>query len=356
MRKLRWGIMSTASVARDSVIPAIRESETGVVSAIASRDIRKSGQTAEGIGGAVRAYGNYEDLLEDPEIDAVYIPLPNHLHAKWSIAALKAGKHVLCEKPGALSAIQFEKVLSAAESTGKHYAEALMYRYHPQFKEVKQRIRKGAIGELRLIRACFTCNSADSQGNIRFREEWGGGALYDLAEYPLSAARWLTGEEPEAVTVHASYSEAHGGVDMSASGLVEFPGGVSLLFDCGLWAEERRCLEIVGSEGRIELPHAFSGKEQSGYFLYKGRETTEARERPLNAYVLEIDHFGQVVLEGRQPDFTASDALKNLRLLDACRQSALQKRRIKLETGRETRKPQALRTKTSLGLVSKKMK
>ncbi|ANS73926.1 oxidoreductase [Paenibacillus yonginensis] len=332
MRKLRWGIMGTASVARDSVIPAIRESETGIVGAVASRDLRKSRKLAQELGGAIKAYGHYEELFEDPEIEAVYIPLPNHLHAEWSIAAMQAGKHVLCEKPGALTAGQFAEVLSVSETTGKHYAEALMYRHHPQFKEVRQRIRQGAIGELRLIRGCFTCSSSEAQGNIRFRQEWGGGALYDLAEYPLSAARWLTGREPEAVTVHAVYSDAHGGVDMTASGLVEFPDGVSLLFDCGLWSEERRCLEIVGSEGRIEIPHAFSGKEQSGYFLYKGMETSESRERPLNAYVLEIDHFGRIVLEGKQPDFTAADALANLRLLDACRRSAREKRRIVLET------------------------
>ncbi|WP_338044386.1 Gfo/Idh/MocA family oxidoreductase [Paenibacillus pinistramenti] len=328
--KLKWGIMGTASVARDSVIPAVRESETGIVAAVASRNLDKSRRLAEQ-SGAEKAYGSYNELLQDPEVDAVYIPLPNHLHAEWSIAAMQAGKHVLCEKPAALNAGQARRILETARSTGMHFSEGLMYRYHPQLKEVRNRIRGGEIGELRLIRACFTCCSSHTSSNIRFQREFGGGALYDLAEYPLSAARWMTGLEPEAVTVHAVHSEGYGEVDMAASGLVEFPGGVSLLFDCGLWSEERRCLEIVGSRGRIEVPHAFSGKEQSGYSLYREGEQTESREEPLNAYVLEIDHFGRCVLEGAEPDFAASDALANLLLLDACRLSADERRRVTLD-------------------------
>ncbi|WP_223066713.1 Gfo/Idh/MocA family protein [Paenibacillus caui] len=327
--KLRWGVIGCASIAQECVMPAIRKSETGILAALASRSLKKSKDIAEQFG-VEKAYGSYGELLSDPDIDAVYIPLPNHLHCEWSIAAAQAGKHVLCEKPAALNAGEAAAMVNAAHNADVKFAEALMYRHHPQLKEIRERIQAGIIGELRLIRASFTCSSVSQTGNIRFHKETGGGALYDLGEYPLSAARWMTGTEPYAVTVYAQYSKAHGGVDMMASGLVEFPGGLSLLFDCGLWAEERRSIELVGSKGRIVMPFAFSGMEQSGYELYRDGEQVESRELPMNAYVLEIDHFGKSVLEGKPLDFPPEDAVANLRLLDACRRSALENRRVVL--------------------------
>lgn len=326
---IKWGILGSASIARDNVIPAIHKSSNGTAYAIASRDITKSKAAAREFG-IPKAYGSYEQLLADPEVDAVYIPLPNHLHAHWTIAAAKAGKHILCEKPGAINQAEAALMVEAVRKAGVHFAEALMYRHHPLLHELKMRVRDGLIGELRLIRASFTCSSKLDQKNIRFRKSYGGGALYDLGDYPLSAARFLTGAEPEAVTVHAGFSEQHEDVDMMASGLAEFANGVALLFDCGLWAEERRSMELVGSEGRVVIPVAFSGQKQSGYTVYRSGEAAETREQPMNSYVLEIEHFGSVVQNGEDPLFQPEDMVQNLRLLDACQTSAREKRRIVL--------------------------
>lgn len=328
-KTLRWGVLGTAAIARERIMPAIRESGNGVLAAIASRSKAKSKAAAAKFGIA-KAYGSYEALLRDPDIDAVYIPLPNHLHAEWSIAAARAGKHVLCEKPAALHAAEAAAMVEAARKANVHLAEALMFRHHPLLAELKRRLQSGAIGELRLIRASFTCSGGLSANDIRFHRRFGGGALYDLAEYPLSAARWLTGAEPEAITVHAVRSADYGQVDMMASGLAEFPGGVSLLFDCGLWAEERRSLELVGSRGRIEMPVVFSGINQSGYTLYQDGRQIQTRKRPQSSYRLEIEDFGATVLEGKPPLLPPEDIVVNSRLLEACQISARKQKRVEL--------------------------
>ena len=328
-QKLRWGIMGCAQIATGSVMPAIAESESSVIQGIASRGLEKSTAVAAEFG-VDKAYGSYEELLRDDEIDAVYIPLPNHLHREWVIRAAEAGKHVLCEKPIALNSREAAEMVQACNKAGVHLAEAYMYRHHPRISELRQLISDGAIGELRSIRGTFTYNDAEDHTNIRFRSDWGGGSLYDVGCYPLSAARMLYGLEPEAVTVHAIFSPEHDNVDMMASGLVEFPGGLSLIFDCGMWAYNRQFLEITGTEGRIEVPMPFNAREEDADFsLYSGGEVRIVKATGANPYIQQVDHFAAAVFGG-QPLYKAEDSISNMILIENCLRSAKERARISI--------------------------
>lgn len=331
-QKLRWGIMGCAQIATGSVMPAIQESETGIIQAVASRGLDKSSAVAEEFGVA-QAYGSYEELLADPEVDAVYIPLPNHLHREWVIRAAEAGKHVLCEKPIALNSQEAAEMVEACRKAGVHLAEAYMYRHHPRIAEVQEIIASGEIGDLRSIRGTFTYNDARDTSNIRFKSAWGGGSLYDVGCYPLSAARLLFGAEPEAATVQAIFSPEHDNVDMMASGLVEFPGGVSLIFDCGMWAYNRQLLEVLGTEGRIELPMPFNARfDDAEFFVYSGGEVRRARATGANPYVCQADNFAAAVF-GAAPVIAAEDPVLNMALIETCLASARTRQRISLKQG-----------------------
>ncbi len=328
--KLRWGIAGCAGIAVNAVMPAIQSSETGVIHAVASRNSDKSRKTAEKFG-VSRSYGSYEELMADSEVDAVYIPLPNHLHREWAIRAAEAGKHVLCEKPLALTARQAEEMAEACAKAGVHLAEAFMYRHHPRIAQIRQIVDRGEIGSLRAVRGAFTFNNSGDMKNIRYRKEWGGGSLYDVGCYPLSAALLIVGREPEAATVHAMFSPEHDNVDMMASGLVEFPDGIALTFDCGMWTAGRQTLEIVGSEGRILVPYAFlTGSDNAGFEVHRSGEVQQVQADGVNAYQCEIDEFARVVAGEKEPTFPAEDAIRNMRLLEACLQSAHRRERILL--------------------------
>lgn len=329
-KKLRWGIIGCAGIAIRSVIPGIMLSQTGEVAAIASRDEEKVKSTAGSLGIPV-AYSSYEALLEDDSIDAVYIPLPNHLHKEWTIRAAEAGKHVLCEKPFALNAAEAEEMVAACGKAGVHLAEAFMYRHHPRYDRVKEIIESGEIGTIRGIHGTFTFNASGAKGNVRFHRHMGGGALYDIGCYPFSAARYILGKEPVAATVQAFFSPEHGDVDMMASGLVEFPDSIGLTFDCAMWASGRNTLEILGTEGRIYLPSAFvaAPDQASAFSVFVGGEQREETFQPVNQYALQADDFAQAVWGG-QPRFAPEDAVHNMKILDACLQSADQRIRVQL--------------------------
>lgn len=327
--KLRWGIMGCAQIATGSVMPAIQESETGVIRAVASRGLEKSSSVAAGFG-IEQAYGSYEELLADPEVDAVYIPLPNHLHCEWVIRAAEAGKHVLCEKPIALNSREAAEMVEACRKAGVHLAEAYMYRHHPRIAELQEIIASGEIGELRSIRGTFTYNDAEDTSNIRFKSAWGGGSLYDVGCYPLTAARLLFGAEPEAVTVQAMFSPEHDNVDMMASGLVEFPGGRGLIFDCGMWAYNRQLLEVLGTEGRIEVPMPFNARfDDAEFFVYGSGEPRRVEAFGANPYVQQADHFATAVFTGK-PWIAAEDPVLNMKLIESCLESARRRERIRM--------------------------
>jgi xylose dehydrogenase (NAD/NADP) len=328
--KLRWGILGCAAIADRAVIPAIQASETGELLGIASRDESKARNKAEQFN-IPRFYGSYEALIADPDIDAVYIPLPNHLHKQWTIAAAKAGKHILCEKPLALNAEEAQEMVDACKEAGVHLAEAFMYRHHPRIARVKEIIASGEIGEVRGIHGAFTFNGVANKGDIRFVKEWGGGSIFDVGCYPLSAARLIMGVEPEAVTVHALFSPEYGDVDMMASGLVEFPGNVALTFDCGMWANFRNELEIVGTEGTIVLKPSFlPSVENDDIKIQSGDSTRIEGPYGVEAYVAQSDQFARTVWGEEQPAYSAQDSVSNMKLLEACVASARARERVVL--------------------------
>ncbi|MBB3109554.1 putative dehydrogenase [Paenibacillus phyllosphaerae] len=326
-QKLRWGILGCAGIAKRAVIPGIGQSETGIVTAIASRDLAKSQETAAQLN-IPTAYGSYEELLADDQIDAIYIPLPNHLHMEWSIKAMEAGKHVLCEKPIALNAQEAQRMADTAKSAGVHLAEAFMYRYHPCYDRIKDIIASGEIGQLRGLHGTFTFNNAGDSKNVRYKREWGGGSLYDVGCYPISAARLILGEEPQAASVHALLSPEHDNVDMMAAGILEFSNGVALSFDCGMWAAFRNTLEILGTEGRIELPSAFLG---ANFFVHTKDGVREEQQPTLNQYALQADDFARVVWGQQEARFTPEDAVANMKVIDACLESAYTRSRVTIQ-------------------------
>lgn len=326
-RKLKFGILGCAKIATGAVIPGIQASQVCDVVAIASRDETKAKTTAEKLGIAL-SYGAYEDLLTNDEIDAVYIPLPNHLHKEWAIRAAEAGKHVLCEKPIALNADEARQMVDAARKANVKLAEALMYRHHPRYDLMKQIVADGEIGEIRGIHGTFTFNNATDSTNVRYQRAMGGGSIYDVGCYPISAARMILDAEPEAVTVQAFFSPDHDEVDMMASGLVEFPKSVSLTFDCGMWADFRNTLEILGTTGRIEVPNAFVGNPN--FFVISKGERREVEIPQLNQYTLQADCFARSVLHDEPLTFAETDAVNNMRVIDACLRSAREHVRVVL--------------------------
>jgi len=323
MQKLRWGILGCASIAKWSVIPGIRLSEHNEVKAIASRSIETAQATAAELQIPI-AYGSYEEMLADPDLDVIYIPLPNHLHKEWSIKAARSGKHVLCEKPIALNSVEAAEMARVAKEENIIMAEAFMYRYHPRYKLIKQMIADGEIGEVRHIRGGFTFNNGASTDNVRYVKEWGGGSLYDVGCYPISAARYILEREPIATTVQAMFSEKHGGVDMMASGLLEFSDDVALVFDCGMWAAPRSPLEIIGTDGIIELPNAFLSHTEEGSYFYvrKGDEVQEIKTPYYNSYALQADAMARTIRGEVVQQFPLEDAVANMKVLEACLQSA----------------------------------
>jgi len=326
---VRWGILGCAGIAKRAVIPGIQASETGTVVAIASRDAENARQTALQMG-IPRWHGSYEALLADDQVDAVYIPLPNHLHREWTIRAAGAGKHVLCEKPAALDATQTLERVKACEAAGVKFAEAFMYRHHPRYQRILHIIASGEIGELRGLHATFTFNNAGASENIRFHTEMGGGSLYDVGCYPISVARFLFNREPKSASVSAMFSSEHGGVDMMASGLLEFPGAVALTFDCGMAAAGRNTLEILGADGRIEVPYAFLGA--SDFWVWHRGERSAETFADLNPYSLQADDFGRSIAGGGPMAFEPMDAVRNMDALDACLRAARERRRVAVAT------------------------
>ena len=327
-QRLRWGVLGCADIAIRKVIPGMQKSQKNSVIALASRSQEKAAATAARLGIA-RAYGSYEELLADPDVDAVYIPLPNHLHKEWTIRAAQAGKHVLCEKPIALSAAEAREMVEACANRGVLLAEAFMYRHHPRYERIVQLVRNGEIGAIRGIHATFTFNNAADLGNVRYRRDWGGGSLYDVGCYPISAARLILGDEPVAATAVGFTSSQHDDVDMMVSGLVEFPKRIGLTFDCAMWAAPRNTLEILGSDGRIEVVNAFVGEDMSFQVITSHGERVEAFPS-FDPYTLQADDFAEAVLTGAPLRFQPVDAIANMRVIDACLQSMASCQRIEI--------------------------
>ena len=317
---LRWGILSTADIAIDKVIPAIGSAARCEVVAIASRDLRR----AQGVASELRigrALGAYDDLLADPDVDAVYIPLPNDLHAEWTIAAARAGKHVLCEKPLATTASDAERMIEACEAEGVVLMEAFMYRLHPTWEAVAAMVASGRIGELRTVQSWFSYFN-DDPSDIRNRVEAGGGALYDIGCYAVNLSRMLFGAEP--VRIQGSVTrDPDMDVDVLTTGILEFRDGVAT-FTCSIRAEPDQRVHVYGTAGRIsfEIPFNIPPDLPTRVFVTAGgdppvRPATEVLTfGPSNPYAIQAERFAAAVLEGTPVPIPPSDAVGNLRVIE----------------------------------------
>ena len=318
--KLRWGVISTANIGRWAVNPAIQASSNGELVAVASRNADDARAFADA-GGIPTAYGSYEALLEDEGIDAVYIPLPNSMHLPWTIRAAEAGKHVLCEKPLALSASECDEMDAAAGENGVTLMEAFMYRFHPRTERVIELVRSGGLGDLKLIHAAFTFRLT-RRDNIRLMPDLGGGSLMDVGCYCVNVSRTLAGAEPVEVQATAFFGDT--GVDEEMAGTLYFPGGVVAQFDCALTMERREVCEVAGTEAWLQVPAAFlPGGDDVAFHEHRGRgEVVEHRVDGADEYQLMVEHFADCVLQGRPPRYDATEAAANMRVIEALYRSA----------------------------------
>jgi predicted dehydrogenase len=325
VRKVKWGVLGVAKIATEKVIPAMQRGEASEIAAIASRDLGKAKAAADKLGIA-RAFGSYEELLADGDIEAIYNPLPNDLHVPWTVRALKAGKHVLCEKPIALTADEARALLAARESSGNLVAEAFMVRFHPQWRRAKELVASGAIGEVRAIQSFFGYRLLDPE-NLRNRAI-GGGALYDIGCYAILTARYIFGAEPVRVAA-AIDRDPNFKTDRLTSAIVEFPGSRHLTFTVATQLSPHQRVTIVGDAGRIEIMIPFNAPPDrpteiaidTGADLFGGGRKVE--QFPVcDQYTLQGDAFSRAIVEGRPLEFPLEDAIANMRVIDAVFRSA----------------------------------
>jgi predicted dehydrogenase len=317
---LRWGVLGTAGI-NHVVVPAIAAAVGCEVVALASREPERARLEADVLD-IPRSYGSYEALLADPEVDAVYVPLPNFLHREWVLASIAAGKHVLCEKPMAISATDALAMVTAAAAAGVLLAEAFMYEHHPRYDRLHEVVRSGEIGDVRTISGTFTFDASDEMDLTAFVGHPGSGALYDVGCYVVHAARRLLGTEPYAVTASAQVSAAHGDIDMMTSALVEFPDGVALLLQCGMWAADEDTLRVLGSTGRIEVPSAFFCAAGSAGFVAHSASGARSEAVPdVNHYTAQAERFAAGVLDGVPLRYGDQDPVLGAAVLEALTRS-----------------------------------
>jgi predicted dehydrogenase len=320
MSKLRIGVLSTADIAIKKVIPGMRRAARVEVAAIASRDGGQARAVADRLD-IPRAHGSYDALLADPDIDAVYIPLPNHLHAEWTMAAARAGKHVLCEKPLALTAADAERMAGACDAAGVRLMEAFMYRHHPSWVAVRDLVESGRIGRLAAVQSWFSYYN-DDPANIRNIREYGGGALYDIGCYNVNLSRLLFGGEPTRIRASIERDTATG-VDVLTSAILDFDEG-SATFTCGTRLETDQRVDVYGTTGRISIgiPFNIPPDRPTQVFVTAGGDppvapATEVIEFPTaDPYGVEADVFAASVLDGTPLPFAADDAVANLRVIE----------------------------------------
>jgi len=326
--QIRWGVLGCARISRRGLIPGIQDSRTGMLAAIGSRDIERARAWA-GEFAIPKAYGSYDEILTDPEIDAVYLPLPNELHKQWVEAAADAGKHILCEKPLALDAPEARGMAAYCRSKGVLLMEAFMWRHQPRTLGLKEKVASGLIGDLRLIRASFSFPI--DLGDWRLDPARGGGALWDVGCYGVSTARFFTDSEPVKIRAAARFHDKD--VDMSLAAVLEFPSGVLASVDCSFEQPYRCTYELVGSAGVIEVPDAYvppasgaalarlrtmvSGSEED-----PGADHVQTLEFPMvNQYAEMVDSFGRSVSSGAL-EFPAEDGVAQMEVLESIRAAA----------------------------------
>ena len=319
-KKVGWGILGCAGIAEKAFIPAVIASRNGFLAAIASRD------EAQARAWAVRfdihtVLRTYQDLVEDPTIDAVYIPLPNSLHAEWAIRAMRAGKHVLCEKPMAMNAAEVEAMIAAAAAHKVLLMEGFMYKFHPQIEKTLALIGQGKIGGVQAVHSSFTFQFERDGLNYRWSPALGGGALYDVGCYTVSVARLVFGAEPVSAFAAARLDPATG-IDMTAAAVLEFPGGRFAHCESSFEEHFQSRLLLAGTEGTLHLDRAFSAKGFDVALAIVHGDLREAvRIRKADMFRLMAEHFADAVLGLATLRYTAADALANMRAIDACFES-----------------------------------
>ena len=326
MQKLRWGVLGTARIATTKVIPAMQRGQLCEIAAIASRDGAKA-EEAAGRLGIPKAYGSYEEMLDDPGIEAVYNPLPNHMHVPWSIRAAEAGKHVLCEKPIGMNVAETLQLIAARDRTGVIMGEAFMVQSHPQWVRTVELVRTGRIGPLRSAIGSFSYFKLDA-GNIRNIREYGGGGLMDIGCYPIKVSRMVFGEEPVRVSAAMVRDPRFGNIDILTSAILDYPSG-HCIFTCSTQVALEQSMRFYGTTGRIELEIPFNAPDDrpSRIRIDDGRDLTGSgvtvEEFPAcDQYTIQGDLFSRAIREGGPPPVPLEDALKNMAVIDAVVRSA----------------------------------
>lgn len=323
--KVKWGVLGVASIAMRKVIPAMQNGAWSEVTAIASRDLGKAEEAATELG-IPKAYGSYQALLDDPEIEAIYNPLPNHLHAPWSIKAAEAGKHVLCEKPISVTVAEAKTLLAARDRFGVKIGEAFMVKTHPQWLRTRELIRTGVIGELRVILGSFSYFNRDPN-NVRSVPEWGGGGLLDIGCYPITTSRFLFGEEPLRA-IGLVERDPEWKIDRLTSAMLDFPSGQAV-FTCGTQMVHFQRMQFLGTTARIEIKIPFNapndrpceilvdnGKNVFGAGIMKELIPT------CDQYTLQGDAFSRAIREGGEVPVPLEDAIGNMAAIEAVFRSA----------------------------------
>ena len=322
--KVRWGVLGAAKIAVEKVIPAMRRGLWCEVSALASRDLERARRVANELG-VPKAYGSYEELLADPDIEAVYNPLPNHLHVPLSIKAAEAGKHVLCEKPISLSVAEAKELLAARERTGVCIQEAFMVRTHPQWLGTVELLRSGRIGELRAVTCVFSYFNRDA-ANIRNRPEWGGGALLDIGCYPVNLSRFAFNDEPRRVFGLVE-RDPEWNVDRLTSAVLDFPEGHAT-FTCSTQLAPYQRMQFFGTRGRVEVEIPFNSPNDrpTRIFVSEGANAFAVVETiefpPCDQYAIQGDLFSRAVREGTETPLPLEDSIKNMAAIEAIFRSA----------------------------------
>ncbi|UCD32360.1 MAG: Gfo/Idh/MocA family oxidoreductase [Desulfobacterales bacterium] len=330
--RINWGVLGNATIARKCVVPAIARSTNGRVHAIASRKPQETEVLAKQYN-VPNIYSQYESLLDNDQIDAVYIPLPNHLHKPWTIRALESGKHVLCEKPLACDATEAVAMGQVAKKTGLHLMEGLMYRFHPRSRHIHQMVCQGKIGTPRLVRASFCFRMKEhvlqQKEDVRLKKR-GGGALLDVGCYGVSVARWMMGEDPESVQATAHYNSE--GVDVHTAGILHFQNGGLATVEASFVSSLQQTYSVIGQDGAIELPHnAFIPWEEDASYVYRSRDEDVGKQEVIpgaDEYRLMVEHFSEAIIDGNSPYIQIRDSIQNMSVLDALAESARSGKRV----------------------------
>ena len=316
-KRLNWGLLSTAKI-NQALIKPLRASKRTRLLAVASRSI-SSAESYAREWNIPRAHGSYEALLADPEVDVIYNSLPNHLHAEWTIKALRAGKHVLCEKPFALTLAEVDAMSQAARETGRILAEAFMYRHHAQTLKVKEIVDSGVLGKLQLIKGAFTF-TLTREGNFRWQAEAGGGSIWDVGCYPISYARMIVGADP--VEVFGWQVTGQGGADESFIGQMKFEGGIHAQFDSGFKSPSRSMIEIVGTDASLNIPNPFKPGKATEIYLLRGGKQETIKIKGDELYLGEVEDLCDAIAQNKSPRISLEDSRGNIAIILALLESA----------------------------------